>query len=476
MNETKREGFRIYNLFPRLAGTVDKWEVHLKRIRRIGFNWTFINPVSFPGFSGSLYAVKDYFKFNPDFAPQDSDDRTSWVPFMDFIDACHKRGIKLMYDLVINHTSIDSDLVKLHPNWYTRKQAVIHEQSKKVVYFYDLDAEPDLEKYPPDKFEITGRIANPFAIDPANANNITIWGDLAELNYKRGDHIKELLEFLHCVIDHYLRLGIDGFRCDAAYKIPPAIWMDLMHHARKTNEDVVFIAETLGCTLQQIKDVASAGFNYIFNSSKWWDFTAPWCITQYEQFRQFTPSISFPESHDTDRLMHESGGREDVQKFRYFFAAFFSTGLLMPVGYEFGFRKKLDVIHTKPDDWETPAIDLTEFIHDVNNFKKKFRCLNEEGPITHLDYNNKSVLLLKKSTNNNDQQMLLVYNKDWHRAHEVIIDDLSVILDLATQIYQVDIHSTLTPVSGTVWRKTLAPNEFQVFFQEKHEEFNGKNG
>ncbi len=33
----------------------------------MGFNAVYINPFHYPGFSGSLYAVKDYYRLNPRF-------------------------------------------------------------------------------------------------------------------------------------------------------------------------------------------------------------------------------------------------------------------------------------------------------------------------------------------------------------------------------------------------------------------------
>ena len=55
----------IYNLFPTLAGSVRDWKPHLTRAASMGFNWIFINPIQFPGRSGSLYSIKDYFRLNP---------------------------------------------------------------------------------------------------------------------------------------------------------------------------------------------------------------------------------------------------------------------------------------------------------------------------------------------------------------------------------------------------------------------------
>jgi len=35
----------IYNLFPLLAGPLPRWKEHFTRIRDMGFNWVFVNPV-----------------------------------------------------------------------------------------------------------------------------------------------------------------------------------------------------------------------------------------------------------------------------------------------------------------------------------------------------------------------------------------------------------------------------------------------
>ena len=51
--------------------------------------------------------------------------------------------------------------------------------------------------------------------------------------------------------------------------------------------------------------LAEAGFDYLYNSVKWWDFESPWLLEQYEAYRHIAPSIGFPESHDTKRLVTE---------------------------------------------------------------------------------------------------------------------------------------------------------------------------
>nr|MDO8119085.1 alpha-amylase family glycosyl hydrolase [Candidatus Sigynarchaeota archaeon] len=363
---------RVYNLFPRIVGTVDQWYKHLDRIVAMGFNWIYLNPLNYPGFSGSLYAVKDFYKFNPIFTPPGTtDDEFSWDPLKEFISACHKKKIKFMYDLVINHTAIDSDLVKDHKDWYVIKCVVAEKSSGRVIMQCPRDEPPNKRHFREPAFIIEERIAHPMAIDPADARKVTIWGDLAEIDNHASTDKDNLLQYWKDLVSFYLDMGIDGFRCDAAYKVPPETWKPLIEHARVQKPSTMFVAETLGCRIEELERTVMSGFDYIYNSSKYWDFTQPWLLEQYEQFRKHAPSIGFPESHDTHRLAAETGKREDVQKFRYLFSAFFSAGVMMPVGYEFGFQRQLNVVETRPTHWEQNIFDISTFITKVNEFKKK---------------------------------------------------------------------------------------------------------
>lgn len=429
-----------------------------------------MNPLNYPGFSGSLYSIKDFYKFNPVFAPEGAEDPYSWEPLKAFISSCHERGLKFMYDLVINHTAVDSDLVSEHPDWFKKTKAIIRKSDGHVVFQYAIDEKPPTDdEYPEDEFTIEeDRIRSPSAIDPSDDRIITIWGDLAEIDNEECSDLDNLLAYWRDLVTFYLDLGIDGFRCDAAYQIPAATWKTLIDTARQQLPGVLFAAETLGCTQSQLKETVSAGFDFIYNSSKYWDFTAPWCPEQYEAFRKFAPSISFPESHDTQRLAFETNGREDVQRFRYLFAAFFSSGVMMPLGYEFGFKKAINVVNTTPADWETPTFDISDFIGKVNAFKARFRCLNEDGPMKHFEYENLGVLVLRKTSLDRAQHLLLVYNKDWNNPQEVAINSLQYFLDLKTPIARIDIDSEDLPVEETSWKATLQPNERVFFFQEKN--------
>jgi len=373
---------RIYNLFPRLAGPVADWQPHLERAAAMDFDWIFVNPIQQPGRSGSLYSIADYFRINPAFLEPDSknapEDQVRAMAAQ-----AERLGLKLMIDLVINHCAVDSPLVKKHPEWFVRNG---------------------------------DRIENPFCVEPDG--NKVVWHDLAQLNHNGSHEANALLAYCGDIVEYLIGLGFTGFRCDAAYQLPKQVWQRLIERIRRDHPEVVFVAETLGCSPDQTMQTAAAGFDAIFNSAKWWDFESPWLLEQYELTRQVAPSIAFPESHDTERLFAETGGNLHAQKQRYLFTALFSAGVMMPIGYEYGFRRRLHVVDTRPDHWEEPAIDLTGFIKRVNRIKAQHPLFNEETLIQPLQHPNPAILLLWKASTRGNGQALLALNKDpWNRQH-----------------------------------------------------------
>ncbi len=380
----------IYNLFPRLVGHMGRWPEHTARARDMGFDWVYINPVQYPGFSGSLYAVKDYHRINPVFVEPGSED-----PHQDLrrtLAQIHDQGLRVMIDLVINHTAKDSVLVEQHPQWFC------HDEQ--------------------------GELVSPSAIDPADTRKVTVWGDLAEVDHEGSADREGLWAYFTDLVLHLLDLGFDGFRCDAAYKVPPALWEVLVAAAREKHEGVVFAAETLGCRLAEVRWLEGVGLDYLFNSSKYWNFDATWALEQHDEFGALAPSVAFPESHDTPRLMAETGGQVQVQKQRYAFAALFSAGLMMPVGFEYGFTKKLDVVHTSPDDWEDTGLDLSAFIREVNRLKASVPVLGEEGQWEVATTLDGPTTLLCKRSRGEAEPVLVAINKDWHQPQTVTLPPL----------------------------------------------------
>jgi starch synthase (maltosyl-transferring) len=365
----------IYNIFPLLAGKFTQWKPHLKRAADMGFNWIFVNPVQRPGFSGSLYSITDYFDFNPLLVDQECG-LPAETQVRDMINAAAELGLKVMGDLVINHSAFDSGLIKTHPEWFV----------------WD-----------------NGSIEHPGADEDGKR---VVWGDLASFDHRNTKDREGLIQYFLSIIEHMISLGFRGFRCDAAYQVPKSIWEKLISEIKKKHGDILFFAETLGSPSDLTRKTASAGFDYIFNSSKWWNFYDYWLMEQYALTRDLGPSISFPESHDTMRLAEELDSNIEGIKQRYLFEALFSGGVMMPIGFEFGFRKRLHVVDTRPEDWELTGTDLTSFIREVNGIKAGHSVFQEDGPTHMLHHENENVLLLWKASISSREEALFILNKD----------------------------------------------------------------
>jgi starch synthase (maltosyl-transferring) len=342
-------GPRIYNLFPLLVGTISAWRAELPRIAAMNFDWVYVNPFHETGGSGSLYAIRDPFRLDRRFRDADAGDDDGQIRA--FAEDAASHGLKVMADLVINHTANDARLVAERPDVYDRDE--------------------------------TGGIRAPFAVDPDDPSIVTVWGDLAELSYREPSAKEFLLGYWDGYVARLQALGIRGFRCDAAYKVPADVWRHLIGRAKARDRGALFAAETLGCTFDETAATAGAGFDYLFNSFAWWDLRAPWALETYEALRVVAPSIAFPENHDMPRIARKAGD-DPAQvaahlKARYALAAFFSSGVLMPIGYEWGYRRELHVVETSPGQREETGVDISDFVAAVNATRAELPAANVEG-------------------------------------------------------------------------------------------------
>ncbi|MEZ5833470.1 MAG: maltotransferase domain-containing protein [Dongiaceae bacterium] len=433
-------GPRIYNLFPPLVGPITNWISHLPRIAGMGFNWVFLNPFHASGASGSIYAIKDPYSVS-DLARGDLPKPEAPMALQRFTAEAKRYGLRVMMDLVINHTAKDAVLASDHPDWYRR--------------------------------ELDGALRSPRAVDPDDPTKVTIWEDLAELDYEAPAARTALIHYWTEYVHHYARLGFSGFRCDAAYQVPAEVWRQIIKSERQTVPSLAFFAETLGCTTEQVDKLTRAGFDYIFNSAKWWDFRAPWLLDQYEQFRLIAPSVAFPESHDTDRLAAEAAQDNAALmlarlKFHLLFAACFSSGVMMPMGYEYGFRRKLDVVRTRPEEWEQTDIDLTDFISSALSMKASVPALNAEGQQRRITAPGNPVIGLLRLAGGHpvgaDSCAIILLNPDEQCSHDIAIAPLIAetgglfgkFTDVTPQSTQLDFAPgdviTLEPLEARIFR------------------------
>ncbi len=379
----------LYNLFPALFKDVNEWIKNIDRIKYMGFNAVYINPFHYPGFSGSLYAVKDYYRYNDLFFTKE---KPAEEQLKDFINECKKKEIDVYMDLVINHTSIDSIIINEHKEWY--------------------------------KYDEYGKIINPGTWE--DGKWIT-WGDLASFDLENSKNKYQLWDYLLEMARYYLRIGFKGFRCDAAYQVNMEFWKYFIAKLRKEFPDLILLAETLGCTPVQIKSVTSCGFNYIFNSSKWWNFNDSWCLEQYDITRFLSFSISFPETHDTKRLMDEVNSNINLFLQRIYFEAVFSKGFMITTGLEFGFKERINAVKTRYTDWENTGMDFSEKIRNILSIKNALSPLRQESCIKVVDQSNWiNVFCFIKEWENN--RVFICINKDCKFPQNIYLDNLEDIL------------------------------------------------
>ena len=189
----------IYSIYVRAhteEGTFLSVIPDLDRIRALGADWIWflpIHPIGVKGKKGSLgcpYANRDYRSTNPAYG--------SMEDFRALCAEIRRRGMKVMIDVVYNHTSPDAVLLGEHPEFYWR-----------------------------DESGNTG-------------NKIGDWADVIDLDYRcraLWDYQIESLKMWAGIVD--------GFRCDVASFVPAEFWKRARAAVAEVNPDCVWLAESV---------------------------------------------------------------------------------------------------------------------------------------------------------------------------------------------------------------------------------------
>ena len=189
----------IYEIFPRnFSGTGDFNGVtaQLDRLQQLGVNILWLMPIhpvgklKAKGSFGSPYAVRDYYAINPEYGTA--------ADFHRLVGEAHKRKLKVIIDVVANHTSWDSVLMK-HPDWYW------HDASGQII-----PPEPD-------------------------------WADVAHLHYANAELRRYMIEMLKFWLREF---DLDGFRCDVAAGVPTDFWDQARVELAAIKPDIIMLAES----------------------------------------------------------------------------------------------------------------------------------------------------------------------------------------------------------------------------------------
>jgi glycosidase len=188
----------IYEIFPRdfsVAGNLNGVTAKLDELHSLGVNilWTMpIHPIGEKfrkGEFGSPYSIKDYYAVDPNYGTVNDYKR--------LVSEAHKRGMKVIMDLVADHTAWDSVMMK-SPEFY--------------------------------KHDAQGKMMPP----------VPEWTDVAAINYGSP----ALRQYMIAMLKYWIQTcDVDGFRCDAAAMVPTGFWVQARATLEKIKPDIMLLAE-----------------------------------------------------------------------------------------------------------------------------------------------------------------------------------------------------------------------------------------
>lgn len=379
MLNSKYSTTSIYQIFVRNYSREGNFQAiidDLARIKNMGFTYIYLCPIHpigekmRKGSLGSPYSIKDYYAINEEHGTMED--------FEHLIAACHKIGLKVMMDLVLNHTARDHYYTKEHPEYYYRNK------------------------------------------NQEFANRIGDWTDIIDLDYQDENLIAEISKML-CF---YAQKKIDGFRCDVASLVPLHVWQKLKVAVNKINPQMFWLAESVDihfieyvrsmnfaiCTDAELATVFDALYSYdvksYFNRLVKDDAVIDYCRMINYQTNSLpfnTLKVQCLENHDRPRI---HALIEDPLKIKNLLAySFLSKGIpFVYAGQEFKAK------HT-PSLFEKDVIDRTNAVNDQDYLKMlnywKKSAIFKEMNYYHLDeYDN--IISIKYASN--DEEYRGIFN------------------------------------------------------------------
>lgn len=333
----------IYQVFVRNfspSGTFKAVEDKLSYIHSIGADILYLIPINEigvlnrKGTYGSPYASKDYFSISKDLGSKED--------LISLINKTHQLGMKIILDMVFNHTSPDNVLTKEHLN-----------------YYYLKNGKP--------------------------GNRVGDWSDIIDL--KTED--EEVQDYLLSVLKYWRSLGFDGFRFDVA----SIISLVFFKRARQElGEDVIFFAESISpdfakylkenkyyCeddeTLVPTFDVLY-NYNYFFSLRNYLknknkdDLRKAFAIINEENNKNNRVlRANCLENHDNERLMSYFSNPLCAGNISALFM-FIRGSIFLYAGEEEGNKHKPELFEKDPIEWTNDLSFYNEYLKEVIEFKK----------------------------------------------------------------------------------------------------------
>ncbi len=334
----------IYEIYTRnhsqrgdFLGVIDD----LERIRQLGVDIIWLMPihpigkVNRKGTLGSSYAIADYKAINPEYGTEED--------FVRLLSRAHALGLKVMMDVVYNHTSPDSVLARNHKEWFQLDEA-----------------------------------GNP-------KTSVPDWSDIVELDHSHPGLRAHLLD----AIRKWTRLGVDGFRCDVASLVPLELWLKAHAAAATINPAVIWLAESVHVDWvaerrkQDLFAISDSELYQAFDITYDYDICRAWervlsgelDVDYYLDLVHMQDGIypddyiklRYVENHDMDRIMKSAPSRQQALAWTAF-SAFNKGAWLIYAGQEAASPIKPSHFDKDPIPWG--AYELSDFIRKLAGLKK----------------------------------------------------------------------------------------------------------
>jgi predicted glycogen debranching enzyme len=324
---------------------------------------------------GSPYAALDLTAVDP--ALVEFDKRTTGIQqFCELTYTAHSLGARVFIDIVINHTGWGSTLQENCPQFFLKN--------------------PD------------GEFASPGAWG-------TVWEDLVELE----QHDVKLWDLIADSLIIWCKRGVDGFRCDAGYKIPIPAWQYIIARVQEEFPETIFLLEGLGGAWSATENLLTDGGMQWAYSELFQNYSGKevaWYLDYANrQSSRIGAYVHYSETHDNSRLA-EKGRAWSLLRNRLCALTSPSGGFGFTCGVEWLAVEKIKVHGNTGLNWDS-ADNIVPELAQLNHLISNHPCFFDGAKLTRLSAPDSPIYgLLRESAEGKDSVLVLV-NTDAEKSH-----------------------------------------------------------
>ncbi len=323
---------------------------------------------------GSPYACLDLTAIDP--ALVEFDKRTTGVDqFCELTQATHAFGARVFLDIVINHTGWGSALQENHPGFFLRNPG--------------------------------GTFASPGAWG-------TVWEDLVELE----QHDVVLWDKIADAFLLWCRRGVDGFRCDAGYKIPVPAWQYIIARVQDEFPEAVFLLEGLGGSWETTEKLLTDGGMQWAYSELFQNYSgrqvADYLDYANRQSARVGTYLHYSETHDNDRLAAR-GRAWSLLRNRLCALTSVSGSFGFTCGVEWLAAEKIKVHGCTGLAWDNSDNIVSELAR-LNRLLAKHPCFFDGAKLTRLSPSDSPVYALLRESAEGKDAVLVLVNTELEKA------------------------------------------------------------